>query len=177
MVGAFTLRRLEDGVAAKGETASGQTSVGAVVLYELTGSDNLHLTVRDTRWANGERDVVACERHESPERFDTLIDRLRLAVLDHGGLYVELRQARLRPNGHAGLYNASAADLEVAGVEVRKTLLAHGAVEVATREDLLGDTGPARFRMGARFSDQDSLVPLVAYVLTRVCPVAAGTSA
>jgi hypothetical protein len=177
-IGALTLQPLEARVATKGETASGHASVGKGVLYELTGSDNLRLTVRDTRWANGERDVVACERHESPERFDTLVDRMRLSVLDHGGLYVELRQARVRSNGHAGLYNASATDLDDgAGVGVRATLLAQCAVQVATREELLGDKGSTRFRMGARFTDEDSLVPLVAYVLTRVCPIASGLSA
>ena len=178
IIGSFTLRSLGRKVATQGNTPSGHASVGRGALYELAGANDLRLTLRDTTWANGERDVVACERNDSPELFDTLIKRLRLAVLDHDGPYVELRQARLRPNGRANLFYPDSADLDRgAGLAVHTTLLAHGASQVGTREELFDDEGPARFRLGARFSDHDSLVPVVAYVLTRVCPVAAGLSA
>src|SRR6478752_7028667 len=138
VIGSLTLRPLERRVGVQGETASDRTSVGQGTLYEVTGEDGLRLTVRDTTWATGERDIVACERHESPERFDTLIERLRLAVLNYGGQYVELRQARLRPNGRAGLFNADLVDLDrAAGVSVAATLLTHGASQVASRQELL----------------------------------------
>ncbi|MGO9960905.1 MAG: hypothetical protein ACLP50_33840 [Solirubrobacteraceae bacterium] len=65
-----------------GETVSGVSSTGIGTLYDLTGPEGLHLTLRDTAWNKGERDVVACDRHESPARFDTLIERLRLTVQD-----------------------------------------------------------------------------------------------
>src|SRR5262245_5098627 len=111
-IGAFTIRPLGGEVEVDGETPSGVASRGVGILYEVSGPGGLRLTVRDTRWAGRERDVVACERHQSPERYDTLIERLRLAVLDRGGPYVELRQARLRPNGRAGLFDADLAALD-----------------------------------------------------------------
>jgi hypothetical protein len=178
-IGAVTVRPLERSIELDGETASGAKSFGTGELHELTGPEGLRLTIRDTRWNSGERDVVATERHDSPERFDTLIERLRLTVLDRQGGYVELRQARLRPNGRAGLFDADLPMLNAgAGVDVEQTLLSHGALEVGTREDLLGDMERTRKRLGARIAPggQDCL-PLVAYVLTRVAPVAAQLTA
>ncbi|MGO9960904.1 MAG: hypothetical protein ACLP50_33835 [Solirubrobacteraceae bacterium] len=85
-----------------------------------------------------------------------------------------MRQARLRDNGHAGLYNADAAMLDAgAGLDVRAVLLRNGASAVGTREELNGDTGPARHRIGAHIGQASiHLLPVVAYVLTRVAPVA-----
>lgn len=113
------------------------------------------------------------------ERFDTLIERLRLTVLSRGGRYVELRQARLRPNGRAGLFDADLATLDGgAGVAVEETLLANGAQTVGTREELLGDAERTRARVGARIAREgEDRLPVVAYVLTRVAPVANDVSA
>jgi hypothetical protein len=178
LVASFTLRRLKGTVEIRGETASGLESIGQGSLHDVANSNVIRIVVRDTMWANGERDIVACGRHDSPERFTTLIERLRLTVLDRGGPYVELRQARLRPNGRAGLFDADLAELnDGAGLDVAATLLAFGATEVSTRAELLGDEGRTRRRIGVRFPEQSGHVPLVAYVLTRVCPVAANVSA
>ena len=174
-VGAFTVNPLTEQLVADGETVTGVKATCRASLFELTGPRGLRLTLRDGRWSNGERDVVACERHDSPERFDTLIGRLRLAVLDRQGGYVELRQARLRANGHAGLFDADLTDLDRgAGISVAATLLQNGATRVGTRLELLSDEGRMRGRFGVRFPVGATLVPVVAYVLTRVCPVAAG---
>jgi hypothetical protein len=73
------------------------------------------------------------------------------------------------------VFNADLTDLDrAAGVNVESALLACGADAVGAREALLGDSGPARGRFGARFTDKDMPVPLVAYVVTRVAPVAVG---
>lgn len=172
-VGEFPLRPLGRSIKLEGETASGAEASGRGDLYELTGPEGLHLTLRHTRWETGEQDVVACERHQSPERFDTLVERLRLAVLDYGSPYVELRQGRLRSNGRAGLFNADLAELDAgAGVAVAEALRRHGATEIGTRRELLHDEGRTANRCGALFEEQARLVPVLAYVLTRVAPVA-----
>lgn len=177
-IASFTIRSLYRSESIVGETTSGKRSSGIGRLYDLEGPDGLRLTIRDTSWVSGERDIVACERHGSPERFDTLIERLRLTVLARGGAYVELRQARLRPNGRAGLFDAGLPALnEGARIDVKRTLLAHGAREVGTREQLLGDLERTRHRLGAQLTKRgEGRAPLVAYVLTRVAPVANGVT-
>lgn len=173
-VGAFSITPLQRAVDVEGETPDGQASSGRGRLYDVSDGGESRLTVRDTSWANGERDVVATERHDSPQRFDTLVERLRLAVLPHGkGLYVELRQARLKPNGRGNLFVPDEEALDAgAGVSVARALERHGAMHVGTREVLLEDTGRSRTRLGALFPREAELVPLVAYVCTRVAPVA-----
>lgn len=178
-IGAFTLRSLSRTVEVHGETSSGVQSTGVGSHFEVLSSDGLCLTIRDTRWATGERDIVACERHDSPERYDTLVGRLRLSVLDRGGLYVDLRQARLRLNGRAQLFNADLPYLSAgAGVDVEAVLTANGASAIGTREELLADSGSTRRRIAARVGhDGREWAPVVAYVLTRIAPVGAGLAA
>ena len=165
-VGDVTITPLGQTIAIEGETAEGQASVGRGRLFEIRDSAGLHLTVRETTWQNGERDVVTGKRHRSPQRFDTLVERLRLPVTRRGSdLYAELRQARLKPNGRGNLFNASEADLDAgAGVPVVSELMRHGALVVGTREDVLGDDGRSRHRWGVRFPPAAQLVPVVAYV-------------
>jgi hypothetical protein len=178
-LGAFTVRRLDGSVRVAAETASSVASIGRGTLFEVAGlDDSMLLTVRDTRWSNGERDIVACSRNESPERYDTLVARMRLVVLESRGLYADLRQARVRPNRHANLFVTDIEELNRgSGVDVSATLANHGASEVGTREALLDDPGPARGRICVRFPEDAILVPLIAYVLTRIAPVASGQPA
>jgi hypothetical protein len=163
----------------KGETAGGQASTGRGRLYSVADGGECHLTVRDTVWANGDRDIVATERHDSPQRFDTLVERLRLPVVARGGaFYVELRHVRLKPNGRGNLFAPDEAELDAgAGMVVAEELRRHGAMRVDTREALLGDSGRTRQRLGALFPEEADLVPLVAYVCTRVAPVARAVTA
>jgi hypothetical protein len=178
-IGPFVVRAIAGTEPVDGETPSGSRASGIAHFHGLFGPDGLHLTLRDAHWANGERDIVAVERHQSPERFDTLVGRLRLAVLDRDGGYIELQQSRLRPGGRAGLFKARLQDLDGgAGLDVRGALLAAGAESVGTREQLLGDSERTRTRMGARFGEAGRItVPLVAYVLTRVAPLSHGIAA
>jgi hypothetical protein len=175
-VGAFSIADLKRTVTVEGETPEGFASVGRGRLYEVSGPGGLRLTVRDTRWDNGERDVVASERHDSPQRFDTLVERLRLPVAQRGGdLYAELRHVRLKPNGRGNLFAPSEKELDGgAGVQVARELRRHGALRVGTREDLLGDEGRTRGRLGMRVPHDAEVLPVIAYVLTRVGPVAEG---
>ena len=178
-VGELALTALGRTVPVEGETPEGLASVGRGRLYEIDDGAGLRLTVRDTSWQNGERDVVAVERHRSPQRFDTLVERLRLPVTQRGeDLYAELRQVRLKPNGRGNLFAASETELsDGAGVPVARELLRHGALLVGTREELLGDDGRTRHRWGVRFPPQAEMVPVVAYVCTRVGPVKRGLGA
>lgn len=173
-VGPFAAVTLGDIVEIEGETVDGYPSTGRAHLYEITDGSDCRLTVRDTLWANGERDIVASERHHSPQRFDTLVERLRLPVMSLGTeLYVELRQVRLKANGRGNLFAPDESELDAgAGFAVARELKRHGATRVATRAELLADEGRTRHRVGVQFPRQASLVPLAAYICTRVAPVA-----
>lgn len=164
--------------AIKGTTVSKQKSRGDVTLYTVTGPDGLDLLVRDVRWRVGERDVATVARRESPERYDGLVNRLRLSVAPtEDGIAVELRQARTRENGHHNLFVPTAAGLaDGAGVDVVALLEAHGAT-VGTRELLLNDLSGHRTRLTALAPGDGGLVPLIAYVATRVAPTQRGTTA
>ena len=179
VVAGFTCERLDGSVAVEGETTSGVASRGTGELYEVTDGAECRLTVRDTRWANGERDLVACRRHDSPQRFDTLIERLRLPIVAHGGeLYAELRHARLKSNHRGNLFVPDERMLdEAAGISVAAELQRFGARRVGPRAELLDDTGRAGGRLGVLFPHDAELVPLASYVCTRVAPVARGYKA
>jgi hypothetical protein len=87
-------------VPVSGETAKRQLSRGTAAEYRLVGSDGIKLTLHDSRWTNGDRDVRAVTRNTTPETYDGIINRLRLGV-DRAGedLVVELQQARLNAMG------------------------------------------------------------------------------
>ena len=172
-LGAFVVRELPDVVAVEGETPTGSAARGRGRLLEVRDDAGLRLTVRDTTWSNGERDLVVCERHHSPQRFDTLVERLRLPVTERGrGLYAELRHVRLRSNGRGNLFAPDRAELDgAAGFDVVDALEREGGC-VGTRGELLADGGPARHRLGVRFPHAARMIPAMAYVCTRVAPVA-----
>lgn len=177
-IGKFLLNDPSSLATINGETPAGAECSGSARLYELRGPDGVHLTLRDALWINGERDITTYERHQSPERFDTLVGRLRLSVLSHEpGSYVELQQARRR-GSRAQTFRVDLDELDsAAGVDCTSLLIAAGATAVGSREDLLRDDGRRRGYLAATFADASTLVPVVAYVLTRVAPIAVGATA
>jgi hypothetical protein len=161
-----------------GSTPSGQPSHGTAELFELSGPQRLGLTVAVLRWHNGERNVQTDHRHTSPERLDRLRHGLRL-TLDHvparpGMWWAELRQARVKPGPSqwSNLFKASLEELSAAAeVDVRAEFLHAGAAAIGTRSELLGDEGPRGTDLGVTFRDDNLLVPVVAYTITRVLPI------
>jgi hypothetical protein len=178
-IGGFIVTALETDVAVEGETVSGTPATGTARLLRVSDSAGCDLTVRDTRWDTGERDLVATERHDSPQRFDTLVERLRLAVSPLGGeLYAELRHVRLKPNARGNLFAPNTDELDdAAGVAVTAELYRHGATRVGTRAELLADEGRTRNRLGVMFPRDADEVAIAAYVYTRLAPVARGVTA
>jgi hypothetical protein len=159
-----------------GRTCAGVEADGICTLYEVRGPDYLHLSIGDITWENDERDIRVLRRNDSPERFDGLCNRLRLTVGTHGnGCLIELRQARLKPGGRPGLYNADEHQLKRgAGIDVTHALERSGAQRIGTRGDIISDTSPRRNSLCALFPTDATAVPLHAFVLTRVAPVLKG---
>jgi len=172
-LGDLTLSYRREILVKDGTTCSGVRSDGAAKVYEVVAADGLHLTVHDTTWRNGERDICARERHDSPSRYDKLVDRLRLTVnTDPDGCRIDLRQARIR-DGRPRLVTAAPDELTLgAGLDLVSWLRGRGAV-VGTREELGLSHGrdPHRRRLAVRFAAEDTLLPVAVYALTRIAPV------
>ena len=161
-----------------GESIDSYQGAAEAECYEVRGPGGVDLVIRDARWESGERDVAVLDRGTCPQHLDRLRNGLRLQVARHGQFYVELRQARLKEGGWSNLFAATEHELDAgAGTRAFDALYAAGAQAVGTREILLGDQGRTRSRLGATFREEADAVPVVAYVLTRVAPLARGLAA
>jgi hypothetical protein len=172
--GDFTARELEEERAIDAEPPGGEAeSPGRATVYEVSGPDGVALHVGDISWPNGERSVQVIDRLQSPSRFDRLRHGLRLSVLRRGDLqYVELRQARMKDEHWSNLFVATREELAAgAGADVWSALMDVGAKAVGPREDILGGDERKRPGLCALFDDEGDLVPLCAYVLTRIAPI------
>jgi hypothetical protein len=173
-LGNLLLSDLNGVEARQGITVFKCQSDGHARLLDVSGPERLRLSIADIQWRTGEREVRAEKRFASPQRFDQLVERVRLGVRQLGGelLCVDLMQARLKSEHHCNLFVASAEELDAgAGIDVRASLTAAGAAEVATRAELLGDDSTRRNALCVTFPEDALLVPAIAFVLTRVAPV------
>ena len=155
-----------------GETAQRLPSLGKATVYEVHGPSGLHLTLHDTRWLNGDRDVRVVRRNSSPERYDTIVGRLRMGVseLENGDLMVWLRVAdpdEIRPTRK----QVSLVALhDMTRIDPNAHLMMLGATAVGTANEL-GITGKTRRnQLAARFPPAAELVPVAAFMLTTILP-------
>ena len=182
-VGGYTITHSGTEGGVRGTTIKGFDSIARRVLFDVTNPTiNLQMTVQDSHWANGERDIVAIERHETPERFDGLKNRLRIGINrcadGHDGWFIELRQAQLNEPDRPKCKQADLRALTSgAGVDVADALLTCGADIVGPRSELYGTEGPRKNIVAAHCNESPELVPVVAYVLTRIAPIANGVRA
>lgn len=166
----------------EGETTSRIQDVGRAVVYQVDGPGGVELDVGDVSWSKGERDVRVLNRKGSPENINR--HRLRMGIRLHGhGIerpvaWIELTQARLKPHGWSNAFQASLEELDQgAGLKVRAELMKLGALDVDTRQAALRENGRRRNFMCALFGESNSRVPVAAYVLTRIAPIARGIEA
>ena len=135
------------------------------------------MSIADTRWQNGERDIGALNP-SGPPQIDNLKMRLHLQVQKFGGnrnkLTIDLRQARVRldtDNLWSNLYKADESEhARGAGIDVAGLLNDYGA-DVGRCAALLGDSSPTGNRLCAVFPGSAEQIPIVAFVATRVLPL------
>lgn len=176
-VGVVRIWRHGRSITSGGESCSGARQHGDNTLYLATGPDELEITIADTRWENGERDVRALET-SGPPQIDHLKMRLRLQVQKLDGdlkkLKIDLRQARVRldtDNLWSNLYKADEeGHARGAGIDVLGLLNEYGA-SVGCRGMLLGDSSTTRNRLCAVFPRGAEQIPTIAFVATRVLPL------
>jgi len=156
-------------------TPSGVDAPGVDEEWDYRGPEGLRLTLAARRYNNGERAYMAKERHASPERFTTLVDRVRLSIEPHGNdRQCALRTALLKDGGmHATLFDRSWEFLSrCAGRDVQAWLTELGATRVGTKTTVLGTNDRSNNRLWMTFPEHaEASVCWAAYLATRVYPV------
>lgn len=178
-VGDFEIKELSGSLSLSGATTKKVKAAGRATTYLISGPQGTALTVADVLWDSGDRDIRTLDRHVSPQALDRLKQGLRLGIRrHHGRLQIDLAQARLKEGDWSNLYMASWEELDAgAGASVRDILSGLGAERFGNREGLIGDSSRRRNYLCVLFPEDRPLVPVAAYVLTRVAPIVHGIHA
>lgn len=144
--------------------------------YTVVHRDGHVMTVRCVRAVNGEQWIEARDIESDSALMRSLEGRRRLTIEVTADGLGSCVMKIVEPVGDAWttLRSASAERLdEASGTSVEAELRRVGALEVGTRQHVLGETGRTRGLMCATFDIQDALVPVLAFLLTRVSPLVA----
>ncbi len=174
-LGEFQLKvePIEEEIQDAASAGSDGAAVGSRKVYEVDGPDGVRVLVADECLADGSRQIRMVDTCQSGDRFNRLVQGLRLGIREHGSaLEVMLDQARMTSDVWSTKRKASEAELEAgAHADVLAELRALGATKTGTRHELLGKRGPHMNKLCAIFPQDKDLVPVAAYVMTRVAPV------
>lgn len=119
--------------------------------------------------------VFAVHRGDGSPIFDDLIGRNRIGIREtkHGTEWLQAEVSYQKEPGArwgaraTGLYELD----EILGSSAEALLVQAGALDVGTREELLGETNRNRGQLAALFNAHEPLGPLTLYTLTRVLPI------
>lgn len=167
----------------EGRTASRQKSSGSANLYTIEGDEGMLIYLTYTCWHNGEEEVAVMETIKAPYLNFLKGGHHRLTVI--GSWKKGLKDKTLKvitlklitpKKGTKGytmsLRNADQKELNnAAQCDIKKTLMKAGAIGVDKRELLIGDQGPLRNAICAVFPEDNELVPVLAFCLTRITPL------
>jgi len=157
----------------EGQTCSGEKTTANGFVYKITLGTESYLEVAVMTWMNGEQDVRVIKAVNVPESLERLKHGLRIGIHKSGRLrWIELAQARMKSANWSTAYRASKSELDQgANLKVVRLLKKAGAVEIGTKEKVLGNSGRKRFYLCSTFKNNSNSVPIVAYVLTRILPI------
>jgi hypothetical protein len=147
--------------------------MSTVYVYSLAHTDLLQCELWLAWASNGERWVQA-ENVLSPLPLLHKLDgRFRLSIGEEAGSSnCPLFVARPKPDGRVSLIRPSMRELsDRTDVSVPTELRHVGAIDVGSRESVLGDSGRNRKTLVATFSTENEDVPVLAYALTRFAPL------
>ena len=154
----------------EGETFSNGRQSGSAVAASVKVPDGAVLEVGVVAWASGDTDVRTFTRLTGPVIYDRLTKGVRLGVSHRDEIATcELGVLSFHPDKQPTVIKASLPDLDqLIGGSVHDALMALGALDVGSREEIYGDTSRRRSYQAVTFPADNSLVPLAAYVVTRV---------
>ena len=121
-------------------------------------------------------DVRVLNILDTPSPYSRLAQGGRLGIASLGDRnYCELRAMKFTSENWSNLHRASLKEMnDWLEEDVNKLLQSHGASPIGTRAAIFGDSGPRRDDLAVAFDQNNILVPLVAYVLTRPLPLLKG---
>jgi hypothetical protein len=156
----------------QGSSISGAVCEGTSRITEIRHG-SISLKIGDTEWTNGERDVQAIDRMESPGTIDGLVKRLRIGIygspLHEELVYMELRVALSDPSGRAILRKLKLAELEsLLKVSFRDLLPRSKGILIGTREELFEDESRRRSELCVMFPKSDHQTPIRVWVISRL---------
>jgi hypothetical protein len=174
------IKVLKRGLEIAGETSGGCFSSGSCNLYSVeseTGSWKIEIAL--SFYENGEEEIVA--KNVFPERLNIIRNRLRMVVSKcdlpefSESKFVTLRIASLKKEGTsewANLKNASMGELsEVVGGNALKYFKKIGASAVDYKVDLFNQSGSSANQLVAIYPNENTEVPIQAFIVTRVLPI------
>lgn len=140
----------------------------------VAGDPGMLLETVHQGWDLGGQAFVASRGDSSPG-YDRLVGRLRLGMKSAapGVQFCELGIVQSdAKNPFGSVRQATLTELDfLLGDSAAALFTEAGALDVGTREEVLGDTSRRRNYLCVTFQSGDSTVPLVAHTLTRVLPV------
>lgn len=159
--------------AIRGESIAGMVQDGSVYLSQLVGPA-ISMTMADIVWRNGEREIRGWSRHNSDERLEQVVNRLRMGIYK-SDRFERMSVADLRvpapkalATSRATARRVSASQLsEILGFDFTAGMDLFGESVVGTREGLLGDDGRRRMDLCIVFPSTSLEVPAVVWALLR----------
>jgi hypothetical protein len=160
----------------EGKTIKGVETVGSAFAFDIFDPNRLtHIELHHITWRNGERDVRIEEINSSLRVFQNRASGgLRLGIYLYKGVFwSELRQARIKDSRDwSGLYKATLDNLDTgANLNTAETLKRLGALAIGARNAVIDDNSGRRNYICVTFPKNNHLVPIAAFVLTRILPL------
>jgi hypothetical protein len=155
-----------------GTTISGAQSSGTATVSQLE-FEKTRITLHHTKWENGEQDIQAVDRHDSPPNTDSLIRRLRIGIYPsplHEHLnFMELRVAAPGENGRATVKKLSQSDLErLLGHPLDHYFPRSKRIILGTRAELFRDDSRRRTELCLAYPNTDNQIPVLVWTVTRL---------
>ncbi|MFF6785534.1 hypothetical protein [Streptomyces sp. NPDC012510] len=173
----LTLKHARDYVPKQGTTTSGAQDTGFATEWHLEAAGRPRLTIHDTRWDGGERDVVLQQGALSPEMpvgLANLHGRHRAGITEVSEerrrimAFLSLPQPDGRPKQKRALTTAQLA--QGCGAPLLCRLVARPGVSLSPSFDPADPQDTECFQHAIVFEDEDRKTPVVVYVLTRLMP-------
>lgn len=161
----------------EGKTCSGVRSTGAQTTWNMNVAGRGTFPVWSRSWRNGERDIVL-GRGETvpavPAALSALFGKRRAGLERHAvhkKTYMTVRLVLPDNENWPRFRKCTLEELDRAcGVDVVDSVYDHGVLDIATKEELLGETGRNRTELCGILDPASELAPVALYVATRVVP-------
>lgn len=151
---------------------------GTAYLYSVEAAKGTMLFLSYVEWESGNREVRVEEVESDVSNVTRLTHGLRLSIerVDHNGQpfdCIALRSARLNDDdAWSNLYDVSSREIDMAaGFPAMQALTALGVEYVLKGHELPGRAGRRTKREFALYPRKDQVIPLNAFVITRLMPL------